>query len=100
MAEADRDAFDGNENRVAITPSSAVVGADQRGLFTNTQTPTYIAKSILDTSFGQIRWITGYSGCQRDNHVAHDGTSVVATLTHGVHASTQTQTALQLHGTG
>jgi len=100
QAAADRAAFDGNENRVAITPPSAVVGADPRGIFTKAKTQTYSAKFILDTSFGQIRWINGYRGVQSRNLVDLDGSSVVAHFTEGRQDLKQYSSELQATGTG
>jgi iron complex outermembrane receptor protein len=100
QAAADRAAFGGDENRVAITPPSAVVGANSRGVFTTAKTQTYSAKFILDTSFGQIRWINGYRGIQSDNLVDLDGSSVVAHFTEGHQDLKQYSSELQLTGTG
>ena len=100
IAATDRAQFDGNPNRVSITPSSAVVGADPRGLFNKTKTQTYSAKFILDTSFGQIRWINGYRGIQSANLVDLDGSSVVGHFTEGTQDLKQYSSELQLTGTG
>src|SRR3546814_15047344 len=67
IAAAERDAFGGNPNLAAYTSPSAVVGADSRGPFNKTKTQTYLAKFILDTSFGQVRWNNGYRGVQRSD---------------------------------
>lgn len=99
LAAADRAAFDGNPNRVAITPPSAVVGADPRGVFNKTKTQTYSAKFILDTSFGQIRWINGYRGVQSNNLVDLDGSSVVGHFTGGTQDLKQYSSELQVTGT-
>jgi iron complex outermembrane receptor protein len=99
QAAADREKFGGNENRVAITPPSAVVGANSRGIFNVTKTQTYLAKFILDTSFGQLRWINGYRGIQSRNLVDLDGTSVVAHFTEGRQDLKQYSTELQFTGT-
>src|SRR3546814_9354330 len=76
IAAAERDAFGGNPNLAAYTSPSAVVGADSRGPFNKTKTQTYMAKFILDTSFGQVRWINGYRGVQSENIIDLDGSSV------------------------
>src|SRR3546814_5106525 len=100
MSEADLHACAVEENRFAITPASAVVVADPRVLFTNTKTQTYIAKAIIDTSFGQIRLINGYRGVQSDNLVDLDGSSVVAHFTQGTQDLKQYSTELQFTGPG
>lgn len=100
IAATDRAQFDGNANRVAITPPSAVVGADPRGIFNDTRTQTYSAKFILDTSFGQVRWINGYRGIQSENLVDLDGSSFAAHFTEGTQDLKQYSSELQVTGTG
>lgn len=99
IAAADRAQFDGNPNRVSVTPPTAVVGADPRGIFNDTRTQTYSAKFILDTSFGQIRWINGYRGVQSENLVDLDGTSFAGHFTGGKQDLKQYSSELQLTGT-
>lgn len=98
IAAADRAKFGGNENLVAVTPPGAVVGADPRGAFNTIKTQTYIAKFILDTDFGQVRWINGYRGIQGENLVDLDGSSVVGHFTGGKQDLKQYSTELQLTG--
>ncbi len=98
IAAADRAQFDGNPNRVAITPPGAVVGADPRGIFNDTRTQTYSAKFILDTSFGQIRWINGYRGVKSENLIDLDGSSFAAHFTGGTQDLKQYSSELQLTG--
>lgn len=99
IAAADRAQFDGNPNRVSITPPSAVPGADPRGIFNDTRTQTYIAKFILDTDFGQVRWINGYRGVQSENLVDLDGSSFAGHFTEGRQDLKQYSSELQLTGT-
>jgi len=99
IAATDRAQFDGNANRVSVTPPSAVVGADPRGIFNDTRTQTYMAKFILDTDFGQVRWINGYRGIQSENLVDLDGTSFAGHFTGGKQDLKQYSTELQLTGT-
>lgn len=99
QAAADRAKFDGDETRVAITPTSAVVGADPRGLFNDTKTQTYSAKFILDTNFGQVRWINGYRRIEGDNLIDLDGSSVVGHYTGGTQDLEQYSSELQFTGT-
>ncbi|MBB5706742.1 TonB-dependent receptor [Sphingopyxis panaciterrulae] len=99
IAAAERDAFGGNPNLAAYTSPSAVVGADPRGPFNKTKTQTYMAKFILDTSFGQVRWINGYRGVQSENIIDLDGSSVVGHFTEGKQDLKQYSTELQLTGT-
>lgn len=98
IAAAERAAFGGNPNLAAYTPPSAVVGADPRGPFNKTQTQTYTAKFILDTNFGQIRWINGYRGVQSENLVDLDGTSFAGHFTEGTQDLKQYSTELQATG--
>jgi len=99
IAAAERADFGGNPNLAAYTPPSAVVGADPRGPFNKTQTQTYSAKFILDTNFGQIRWINGYRGVQSENLIDLDGSSVVGHFTEGTQDLKQYSSELQLTGT-
>lgn len=99
IAAAEREEFGGNPNLAAYTPPSAVVGADPRGPFNKTKTQTYTAKFILDTSFGQIRWINGYRGVQSKNLVDLDGTSFAGHFTEGTQDLKQYSTELQATGT-
>ena len=99
IAASERAAFGGNENLVAVTPPGAVIGADPRGAFNTMKTQTYMAKFILDTSFGQVRWINGYRGIQGENLVDLDGSSVVGHFTGGKQDLKQYSTELQLTGT-
>lgn len=99
IAATDRSHFNGNANRVAITPPSAVVGADPRGIFNDTRTQTYMAKFILDTDFGQVRWINGYRGIQSENLVDLDGSSFAGHFTGGTQDLKQYSSELQLTGT-
>lgn len=98
IAAAERAAFGGNPNLAAYTPPSAVVGADPRGPFNKTQTQTYTAKFILDTNFGQIRWINGYRGVQSENLIDLDGTSFAGHFTEGTQDLKQYSTELQATG--
>ncbi|WP_197412011.1 TonB-dependent receptor [Sphingopyxis sp. HIX] len=98
IAAAERAAFGGNPNLAAYTPPSAVVGADPRGPFNKTKTQTYTAKFILDTNFGQIRWINGYRGVQSENLVDLDGTSFAGHFTEGTQDLKQYSTELQATG--
>ncbi|WP_260582898.1 TonB-dependent receptor [Sphingopyxis sp. PET50] len=99
IAAAERAAFGGNPNLAALTPPSAVVGADPRGPFNKTQTQTYLAKFILDTSFGQVRWINGYRGVQSENIIDLDGSSFADHFTEGTQDLKQYSTELQVTGT-
>ncbi|WP_411341990.1 TonB-dependent receptor [Sphingopyxis sp. J-6] len=99
IAAAEREEFGGNPNLAAYTPPSAVIGADPRGPFNKTKTQTYTAKFILDTSFGQIRWINGYRGVQSENLVDLDGTSFAGHFTEGTQDLKQYSTELQATGT-
>ncbi len=99
IAASERAKFGNNANLVSVTPPSAVVGADPRGAFNNTKTQTYMAKFILDTSFGQVRWINGYRGIQSNNLIDLDGSSVVGHFTGGTQDLNQYSTELQLTGT-
>ena len=99
IAADERDRFDGNPNLVAVTPPSSVVGADPRGAFNETQTQTYMAKFILETSFGEVRWINGYRGIQSENLIDLDGSSVVAHYTGGTQDLKQYSTEMQATGT-
>ena len=99
LAASERAAFGDNANLAALTPPSAVAGADPRGAFNNTKTQTYMAKFILDTSFGQVRWINGYRGIQSDNLIDLDGSSVVGHFTAGTQDLKQYSSELQLTGT-
>src|SRR3546814_2492424 len=58
-----------------------------------------MAKFILDTSFGQVRWINGYRGVQRENIIDLDGSSVVGHFTEGKQDLKQSSTEFQLAGT-
>ncbi|KTE81039.1 TonB-dependent receptor [Sphingopyxis sp. HXXIV] len=98
IAAAERAAFGGNPNLAAYTPPSVVVGADPRGPFNKTKTQTYTAKFILDTNFGQIRWINGYRGVQSENLVDLDGTSFAGHFTEGTQDLKQYSTELQATG--
>ncbi|MGH6652223.1 MAG: TonB-dependent receptor [Sphingopyxis sp.] len=100
IAATDRAQFDGNPNRVSITPPTAVRGADPRGIFNDTRTQTYAAKFILDTSFGQVRWINGYRGIQSENLVDLDGSSFAGHFTEGTQDLKQYSSELQVTGTG
>ncbi|MBL8650951.1 MAG: TonB-dependent receptor [Sphingopyxis sp.] len=100
IAATDRAQFDGNPNRVSVTPPTAVFGADPRGIFNDTRTQTYIAKFILDTSFGQVRFINGYRGVQSENLVDLDGSSFAAHFTEGTQDLKQYSSELQVTGTG
>ncbi|WP_447762529.1 TonB-dependent receptor [Sphingopyxis panaciterrae] len=99
LVASERDEFNGNPNLVAVTPPSAVVGADPRGAFTKAKTQTYSAKFILDTSFGQVRWINGYRGVQSENLVDLDGSSFTAHFTEGTQDLEQWSSELQATGT-
>lgn len=99
IVAAERAAFGGNENLVSVTPPSAVVGADPRGAFTKAKTQTYVAKFILDTSFGQVRWINGYRGVQSVNLVDLDGSSFAGHFTEGTQDLKQYSSELQATGT-
>src|SRR3546814_2227743 len=99
IAAAERDAFGGNPNLAAYTSPSAVVGADSRGPFNKTKTQTYMAKFILDTSFGQVSWINGYRGVQSENIIDLDGSSVVGHFTEGKTELKQYSHELQFTGT-
>ncbi|NIJ36770.1 iron complex outermembrane receptor protein [Sphingopyxis panaciterrae] len=99
QAATDRDQFGGNENLVSVTPPSAVAGANSRGIFNKTKTQTYLAKFILDTSFGQVRWINGYRGVQSRNLLDLDGSSVVGHFTEGTQNLKQYSSEMQLTGT-
>lgn len=96
---SERAKFDGNPNLVAFTPTSAVVGADPRGPFNKTQTQTYMAKFILDTEFGQLRWINGYRRVESENIIDLDGSSFAAHFTEGTQDLKQYSTELQGTGT-
>jgi len=100
IAATDRAQFGGNPNLVSITPPSAVIGADPRGIFNKTKTQTFSAKFILDTSFGQVRWINGYRGIQSENLVDLDGSSFAGHFTGGTQDLKQYSSELQLTGTG
>jgi len=99
IVAAERAAFGGNENLVAVTPPSAVVGADPRGAFTKAETQTFVAKFILDTSFGQVRWINGYRAVKSENLVDLDGSSFVGHFTEGTQDLKQYSSELQATGT-
>src|SRR3546814_20690853 len=58
-----------------------------------------MANFILDSSFGQVRWINGYRGVQSENIIDLDGSSVVGHFTEGKQDLKQYSTDLQLTGT-
>ncbi|HEY9092536.1 TonB-dependent receptor [Parasphingorhabdus sp.] len=98
VAADERARFDGNPNLVAVTSPSLVAGADPRGAFNETKTQTYMAKFILETSFGEVRWINGYRGIQSENLIDLDGSSVVGHFTGGTQDLKQYSTEMQATG--
>ena len=74
-AAADRAAFGGDPDRVAISDPSTTPGAPAQGLFNSVKTQTYMAKVSLETDFGEIRWINGYRKIKGSNLIDLDGSS-------------------------
>lgn len=74
-AATDRANFGGDPDRVAVTNPSAIPGTPLQGPNTNTFTETYMAKFILETSFGEVRLINGYRRVESNSLLDLDGAS-------------------------
>lgn len=82
MVAQERETIAGKKGRlVALSPGSAVQGADPRGAFTTAQTQTYMARINLDAEIGQLSWINGYRQVKTSTLVDLDGASFVGHLT-------------------
>jgi len=101
-AAADRAAFGGDPDLVAISDPSTTPGAAAQGLFNSTKTQTYMAKVSLETGFGEIRWINGYRKIEGSNLIDLDGSSGATGnhFTEGTQDLKQYSSELQLTGQG
>ena len=101
-AAADRAAFNGDPDLVAISDPSVSPGAAPQGLFNSVKTQTYMAKVSLETDFGEIRWINGYRRIEGSNLLDLDGSSGATGnhFTEGTQDLKQYSTELQLTGQG
>lgn len=99
-AAADRAAFGGDPDRVAISDPSTTPGAPAQGLFNSVKTQTYMAKVSLETDFGEIRWINGYRKIKGSNLIDLDGSSGATGnhFTQGFQNLEQFSSELQLTG--
>lgn len=101
-AAADRAAFGGDPDLVAISDPSTTPGSPASGPFNSVKTQTYMAKISLETDFGEIRWINGYRKIEGANLIDLDGSSGATGnhFTQGFQDLKQYSTELQLTGQG
>jgi len=99
-AAPDRALFGGDPDKVAITQPSQVPGTPNRGLFNDIETETYIGKVIVDTGFGELKWINGYRKIEGANLIDLDGSSQTLGnhFTQGLQDLKQWSSELQLTG--
>ncbi|MCK9543626.1 MAG: TonB-dependent receptor [Novosphingobium sp.] len=98
IGAADRALTGGNPNKVTITDPTTYPGAPAPDLFNKIRTQTYIGKLTLDTSFGEMKFITGYRRIKGNNLIDLDGLPFPGHFTQGIQDLKQYSGELQITG--
>ncbi|WP_298023591.1 TonB-dependent receptor [uncultured Parasphingopyxis sp.] len=82
-AAAERAVMQRDRDFVGVSNVATFPGAPARGLFNEMETETYMLRADLETSFGEVNFITGYRNVEGANLIDLDGSAFPAHFTQG-----------------